>query len=83
VSDIEARAANANALKENPLLQEILSGIERAAVDAWVGTPAQDGQQAREFAWMLYKAAGRFRVEIQSAIDEQRISVSRLTAPLR
>jgi hypothetical protein len=83
MSDIEARAANANALKENPLLQEILTSIERAAVDAWVGTPAQDGQQAREFAWMLYKAAGRFRVEIQAAIDEQRISASRLTAPLR
>lgn len=83
MSDIDARAANANALKENPLLSDILDSIEQAAVDAWVGTPAQDGQQAREFAWMLYKAAGRFRVEIQSAIDEQRISASRLTAPLR
>lgn len=83
MSDIEARAANARALKENPLLAEILDGIEQAAVDAWVGTPAQDGQQAREFAWMLYKAAGRFRVEIDSAIDAERISASRLTAPLR
>jgi hypothetical protein len=83
VSDIDARAADALALKENPLLSEILEAIEKAAVDAWVGTPAQDGQQAREFAWMLYKAAGRVRVEIQSAIDEQRISASRLTAPLR
>jgi hypothetical protein len=31
---------------------------------------------------MLYKAAGRIRVEIQAAIDEQKISASRLTAPL-
>jgi hypothetical protein len=83
MSDIEARANDARALKDNPLLTEILDGIEKAAVDAWVGTPAQDGAQAREFAWMLCKAAGRIRVEIQSAIDDQRISASRLTAPLR
>jgi len=83
VSDTEARANDARALKENPLLEEALASIEKAAVAAWVGTPAQDGQQAREFAWMLYKAAQRVRVEIQSAIDDQRVSASRLTAPLR
>lgn len=83
MSDIEARANDARALKDNPLLVEILGSIEKAAIDAWVATPAQDGAPAREFAWMLYKAAGRIRVEIQAAIDEQRISASRLTAPLR
>lgn len=81
--DKEARAANASALKENPLLAEILEGIEQAAIDSWVATAAQDGQQAREFSWMLYKAAQRIRTEVQSAIDDQRISASRLTAPLR
>jgi hypothetical protein len=81
--DAEARAREAAALKDNAFLAEVLSSIEAAAVSAWVGTPAVGGEQAREQAWMLHKTVGRIRAELQAAIDEQRISASRLTAPLR
>ena len=83
MSDVETRAANATALKENPLLQEIIEQVRDEAKRAWIATPAQDGQQAREFAWMLHKAVDRIESVIQGAIDDQRVAAARATAPLR
>lgn len=83
MSDVEARAANANALKENPLLVEILEQVRSEAVAAWLSTPAQGGEPAREFAWLLHKAVGRIESVIQGAIDDGRIAAARATAPLR
>ena len=83
MTEKEIRAGNAAQLLENPLLEEVLSQIEDEARRAWLATPAQDGQQAREFAWMLSKAVGRIRDVLQGAIDDQKIAASRATAPLR
>jgi hypothetical protein len=83
VSDIEARANDAKALKDNPLLVEIIEQMKAEAVLAWISTPAQGGEQAREFAWMLHKAVGRFESVIQGAIDDGLIAAKRATAPLR
>jgi hypothetical protein len=57
--------------------------VKAEAVRAWISTPAQGGEQAREFAWMLHKAVGRIEAVIQGAIDDQRVAASRVTAPLR
>lgn len=83
MSDIESRAANANALRENPLLADILEQVKGEAVRAWIATPAQGGEQAREFAWMLHKAVGRIESVIQGAIDDGVIAAARAAAPLR
>jgi hypothetical protein len=83
MTDKEIRAANAAQLKDNAFLEEILSQIEAEAHKAWLATSAQGGQEAREFAWVLAKATQRIRDVIQSAIDDQKISASRATAPLR
>jgi hypothetical protein len=83
VSDVEVRAGNARALKENPLLAEIIEQVKAEAVQAWLQTPAQEGQQAREFAWMLHKAMGRFESVIQGAIDDGVVAAKRAAAPLR
>lgn len=79
----EARVANANALKENPLLAEILAQVKDQAVQAWLQTPAQEGERARELAWVTYKVADRIESIIQGAIDDGAIAASRATAPLR
>jgi hypothetical protein len=69
VSDVEARAANANALKENPLLAEILDQVKREAIQAWLSTAAQEGKEAREFAWLLHKAVNRIEMMRHSGRD--------------
>lgn len=83
MSDTESRAANAAALKENPLLAEIIEQVKREAVTAWLSTAAQEGKEAREFAWLLHKAVNRIESVIQGAIDDGIIAAKRATAPLR
>ena len=83
MSDTETRAANARALIENPLLQEIFAQVRSEAVRAWLSTAAQGGEDAREFSWMLHKAIDRIEGVIQGAIDDGRIAAARVTAPLR
>jgi hypothetical protein len=83
MSDTETRAANAQALKENPLLAEIIEQLKAQAVAAWLATPAQDGERARELAWVTHKVADRVEGIIQGAIDDGRIAAARATAPLR
>lgn len=83
MSDIEARARNAAALKDNPLLQEVIAEVRAQAVQAWLSTPAQDGERARELAWVTHKVVDRIEAVIQGAIDDQRVAAARVTAPLR
>ena len=82
MSDINARAADAEQLKGNALLQEILKQVEDEAVKAWLASPVKD-TEAREFSWMLAKATQRLRDVIQGAIDDRTIAASRAAAPLR
>jgi hypothetical protein len=81
--DVETRALNAAALKENPLLIEIIEKLKAQAIQAWLSTPAQDGERARELAWITHKVADRIEGIIQGAIDDGVIAASRATAPLR
>lgn len=83
MSDTQARAANAQALKENPLLAEVIERVKAEAIQAWLSTAAQEGKEAREFAWLLHKAAQRIESVIQGAIDDGMIAAKRATAPLR
>lgn len=83
MSDVETRAANARALIENPLLQEVFAQVREEAVRAWLATPVVEGQDAREFSWMLHKAIDRIEGVIQGAVDDGRIAAARATAPLR
>lgn len=83
MTDSEIRALNAQQLKDNPLLQEILDQVQAEAIKAWTATGA-DGAHHRELAWMLWKATNRFREVVQGAIDDGFIDARRAaTAPLR
>jgi len=83
VNDSEVRARDAAALKENPLLTEILDQVKQEAINAWIGT-GPDDKDKREMAWTLVKAQGRIRDVIQGAIDDGLISASRAARePLR
>jgi hypothetical protein len=72
--DSETLAANALALKENPLLAEILDEAENDAVASWKNTPVVDGEKAREKAWMMLKSVERIRTLIDARIDAAKIA---------
>jgi hypothetical protein len=83
LSDTETRARNAAALKDNPFLAEVIEQVRAQAVIAWLQTPAQDGERARELAWVTHKVVDRIESVIQGAIDDGVIAAARVTAPLR
>lgn len=82
MSEATARAANAQRLKDDPLLVEALASIRAAAINAWQATPIAD-QQQREIAWLTVKIVNRIEAELQSIIDNGKIAAARVQAPLR
>ena len=80
--DVEARAAHAKRLMEDPLLVEALAKIRSAAIKAWESTSSTD-QQAREVAWLTVKVVSRIEAELQSMVDDGLIAASRVQAPVR
>jgi hypothetical protein len=79
---IEARAANAKRLLDDPLLTEALANIRHAAIKAWEST-ATDQEKQREFAWLTVKVVNRIEAELQSVIDNGLIAAARVQAPVR
>lgn len=82
MSDVEARAAAAKRLAEDPLLGEALANIRFAAINAWEGTKTEQAEQ-REFAWLTVKVVTRIEAELQSIIDDGIIAAARVQAPVR
>lgn len=78
MTDAEIRARNAAQLLENPLLEEALSRLEKEAIDAWVGSNAEDTFQ-RERQWIQVKLVRRLREYLQTAIDDGRFETNRAT----
>jgi hypothetical protein len=78
---VEARAANAKRLLEDPLLQEALSKIKAEAVAAWEATAARD-TEARELAWITVRNVTRITECLQGIVDDGRIAAARVQRPL-
>jgi len=79
------RAAKARALLENPLLVQIMDGLESDFVEAWKNSPPND-TQSRERAWMAvnvlrnvrailekYEVAGKFAEHALSALHPNKL----------
>jgi hypothetical protein len=79
---VEARAAAAQRLMDDPLLIEALGNIRAAAIQAWEQTSI-DKEQEREIAWLTVKVVRRIEAELQSIIDNGKIAAARVQAPLR
>lgn len=82
MSGAETRAAHAQRLLNDPLLQEAFAAIRAEAIGAWEHTAARDSD-AREIAWLTVKVLGRIEGVLQSAVDDGRIAAARTQIPLR
>ena len=82
MSNVEARAAAAKRLLEDPLLVEALGNIRGAAIKAWESTSI-DKQQEREVAWLTVKVVNRIEAELENIIADGMIAAKRVQHPLR
>lgn len=82
MSNVEARAAAAKRLLEDPLLTEALGNIRGAAIKAWESTGI-DKQQDREVAWLTVKVVNRIEAELENIITDGMIAAKRVQNPLR
>ena len=82
MSEIQAKAAAAERLANDPMLLEALANIRHAAITAWEQTSTEN-DRAREFAWLTVKVVNRIEAELQSVIDGGKIAAARIQAPLR
>ena len=80
MSDAAVRADAAKRLMEDPLLVELLDGIEEAAVQAWSATGMAQTED-RERAWHTLKAAQRVRLVLKGVVDNGQIEARRAVAP--
>ena len=82
MSDVEARAAAARRLLEDPLLTEALGNIRGAAIKAWESTSI-GSQQEREVAWLTVKVVNRIEAELENIITDGMIAAKRVQNPIR
>jgi hypothetical protein len=80
VSEASTRAANAKRLMEDPLLVEVLDGIEQAAIEAWASTGMGDHEN-REMAYHALKASRRVRDALRGVVDNGLIEARRAVRP--
>jgi hypothetical protein len=73
------RAANAKRLLADPLLQEVLDEIEKAAVNAWASTRMAD-VELREMAYHSLKASRRVRETLKGVVDNGLVAANRAVA---
>lgn len=74
--DAETRANHAKQLLADPLLTEVLDGIEQAAIDAWASTGMGDAGN-REIAYHSLKASRRVRDTLKGVVDNGLVAASR------
>ena len=82
MSNVEARAAAAKRLLEDPILVEALGNIRGAAIKAWESTGI-DKQQDREVAWLTVKVVNRIEAELENIITDGMIAAKRVQHPVR
>lgn len=78
----DAATVDAQALKTNPLLNNLLDRMEAEAIDAWKRTGfAQEDDRNR--LWHQVKAVERLRAAIEGVIDDGKFAEAarRTTAP--
>ncbi len=80
MSDATARAAHAKRLMADPLLIEILDGIEQAAINAWAST-SMEAVEHREMAYQSLKASRRVRDTLKGVVDNGLVAASRAVRP--
>lgn len=74
--DHERRASQARQLLDDPLLTEVLDGIEQAAINAWASTPLEAVEQ-REMAYHSLKASRRVRDTLKGVVDNGLVAANR------
>ncbi len=77
---VESRMHHAQALLEDPLLNEILDNLREQAIAAWAATPALGGEAAREMAYYIVTGQDAVRTAIQAIVDNGRIAEAKLSA---
>ena len=78
----EARAAAAQRLLDDPLLQEAFANVREEAIAKWASTGiAQDRE--REIAWLTVKLVDRLKGEFESVIVDGKIAAKRIQSPVR
>lgn len=82
MSDVSARAAAAERLINDPVLQEAFKNVRDAAVETWIGTGVAQTEQ-REFAWLTVKVIGRIEAELQTIINDGKLAAKRVQNPVR
>lgn len=68
-----SRAADAEMILKNPLVQEVLDSLEKEVIAAWENTPMRD-TEAREKAWVYYITVRKFRNTFVSFIETGRMA---------
>ncbi len=76
MTDATLRAEQAKRLLDDPLLVEVLDGIEQAAISAWAST-AMDAVEHREMAYHSLKASRRVRDALKGVVDNGLVEASR------
>lgn len=75
--DQQHRAAKAQELLENELLNEALEAIEREILNQWVECPARD-KDGKEALWQLIKTARKFRGVLQGYVQTGKLAADQL-----
>ena len=75
--DQQYRAAKAQELLENELLNEALEAIEREILDQWVECPARD-KEGKEALWQLIKTSRKFREILLGYINTGKLATNNL-----
>lgn len=78
--DAVARMEHARRLIDDPLLQEVLNGVEQAAIDAWASSSMGDNEN-REMAYHALKASRRVRDALKSVVDNGLVEAARAVRP--
>lgn len=67
-----ARASNAQAALDNPLVAEALAAWEQEITDAWKRSPLRDAE-GREKLRLMLEAAQHFQRHLQATMEQGRI----------
>lgn len=80
MSDAEARAERAKQLLDDPLLSEVFTAVEDAAINVWRTTGVAQANE-REIAWQSLKAVERVRNALKGIVDNGLIEARRAVQP--
>ena len=67
---------NADQLVKNPLLEKILSGMEKKIIEDWSSSPAEDSEN-RERLYFRMEAVRKFRREITGCLNNYLVEMDK------